>query len=153
MRRFALLIGVCLALAGCGGGGESSSSKSSGPAEKTVPISETEFALDPKSVDVAKAGTVTFQIKNDGQITHAFEVEGNGVEEETDSIEPGKSATLTVDLGKSGKYEMYCPIDGHRDKGMEGDISVGGSSASGGATNTEEGTTTEGTTTSKGPGY
>jgi uncharacterized cupredoxin-like copper-binding protein len=144
MWRIAVLIGACLALAGCGGGGESSSSQGSGGSEQTVTISETEYALDPSSVDVAKTGTVTFEVKNDGQIAHALEVEGNGVEQETDSIQPGQSATLTVDLSKAGKYEMYCPIDGHKDKGMEGEVTVGGSGG---------GMTTEGTTTDDSPGY
>ena len=44
---------------------------------------------------------------------------------------------------------MYCPIDGHRGKGMEGMVQVGGSA--GGMTT--EGTTTQGTTTSGGYGY
>ena len=147
------MVGACLALAGCGGGGESSSSQGFGGSEQTVTVSETEFALSPKSVAVAKTGTVTFEVKNDGQVTHALEVEGNGVEQETDSIEPGQSATLTVTLDKTGKYEMYCPIDDHKDKGMEGDITVGGSSGAGGGMTTEEGTTTEGTTTDDSPGY
>jgi uncharacterized cupredoxin-like copper-binding protein len=150
MRRIAVLIGACFALAGCGGGGESSSSDTSGTSGQTVTISETEYALSPKSVDVADAGTVTFEVKNDGQVTHALEVEGNGVEQETESIEPGQSATLTVDLGKAGKYEMYCPIDSHKDMGMEGDITVGGA---GGGMTTDEDTTTEGTTTDDSPGY
>jgi uncharacterized cupredoxin-like copper-binding protein len=152
MRRIAVLTGACLALAGCGGG-ESNSSQTSGGAGQTVSISETEHALTPKSADVARPGTVTFEVKNDGQITHALEVEGNGVEKETKSIEPGQSATLTVDLSKAGKYEMYCPIDGHKQQGMEGDITVGGSSSSGGGMTTEEGTTTAGTTTNESPGY
>jgi uncharacterized cupredoxin-like copper-binding protein len=148
MRRIAVVIGACLALAGCGGGGESSSSNGSGGSEQTVMISETEFALGPKSVDVAKTGTVTFEVKNDGQVTHALEVEGNGVEEETESIEPGQSATLTVDLGKAGTYEMYCPIDDHESMGMEGDITVGSSTGAGGGMTTDEGTTTD-----ESPGY
>jgi uncharacterized cupredoxin-like copper-binding protein len=153
MRRIAVVIGACLALAGCGGGGESSSSQGSGGSEQTVTISETEYALKPSSVDVAKTGTVTFEVKNDGQIAHALEVEGNGVEQETDTIQPGQSATLSVTLDKAGKYEVYCPIDGHKDKGMEGDITVGGSAGAGGGMTTDEDTTTEGTTTEESPGY
>ena len=36
---------------------------------------------------------------------------------------------------------MYCPVDGHKDKGMEGTITVGG--GGGGATTTDETTTEE----------
>jgi uncharacterized cupredoxin-like copper-binding protein len=154
MRKAVLLLPVCLALAGCGGGSSSSggsgaTTTTAAAAAHTVSISEAEYKLSPSTVHVAQGGKVTFDVKNTGQITHALEIEGNGVEEETEHIAPGESASLTVTLSKNGKYEMYCPIDGHRDKGMEGTIQVGGSA--GGMTT--EGTTTEGTTTSGGSGY
>jgi uncharacterized cupredoxin-like copper-binding protein len=146
MRRIAVVIGACLALAGCGG--ESSSSKGSTAApEQTVTLSETEFSIDTNTVSVDQPGTVAFKVQNKGQVAHALEVEGNGLEEETDTIQPGESATLTVKL-EAGSYEMYCPIDGHKDKGMEGEITVTGSPGAGGGT-----TTTEGTTTDDSPGY
>jgi uncharacterized cupredoxin-like copper-binding protein len=149
MRRMAVLLGSCLALAGCGGGGGSNASEttSAGAPQQTVRISEKEFSLTPSKVDVAHAETVSFQVTNDGQIAHALEIEGNGVEQETETIEPGKTATITVQLSETGSYEMYCPIDGHEDKGMKGSIAVGGSAGSGGMTTTED------TTTDKGPGY
>jgi uncharacterized cupredoxin-like copper-binding protein len=149
MRRTWLLLPI-LVLAGCGGGNNESTQ--AGPVVQTVQISEKEFSLTPSTVNVSKTGTVEFQLTNDGQVTHAFEVEGNGVEEETEDIEPGQSATLRVDLSKSGSYEMYCPIDGHKDKGMKGTITVGAAAGGGGSTTTEP-TTTSPTTTSSGPGY
>jgi uncharacterized cupredoxin-like copper-binding protein len=148
MRRIAVLLGACLALAGCGGGGgKSSQSNATGAPQQTVSVSEKEFSLTPSTAKVGSPGTVAFKVTNDGQIAHALEIEGNGVEEKTETIQPGDSATLTVKLSKAGSYELYCPIDGHKDKGMKGEITVGGSAGSGGMT------TTEGTTTNKGPGY
>ena len=148
MRRIALLVGACLALAGCGGGGKSNASPASGAAPRqTVTLSEAEFSITPNSVNISRAGTVAVKVRNMGHVTHALEVEGNGVEEKSGSIQPGQSATLTVKFAKTGSYEMYCPIDGHKAKGMKGTITVGGSAGTGG------GTTTEGTTTNKGPGY
>ena len=96
---------------GAAGGGE------------TVKISETDFKLNPSDVNT-KAGTVTFQVSNDGQTTHNLEVEGNGVEEELPSdLAPGDSGDLSVDL-QPGTYTMYCPVDGHREQGMEGTVTV-----------------------------
>jgi uncharacterized cupredoxin-like copper-binding protein len=155
MRTAALLLPLCVALAGCGGGYSSSSAGSSGAttaaaaSPQTVSISEAEFMLSPGTVSLAKPGKVTFDVKNMGTITHALEIEGNGVEAKTGSIAPGQAASITVDLAKNGKYELYCPIDGHRAKGMEGSVQVGGSA---GGMTTEE-TTTEGTTTGGGYGY
>jgi uncharacterized cupredoxin-like copper-binding protein len=133
--------------AGCGSDDNESSSGTSGgttsAGEQSVELSASEYAFDPSDVSIDASGKVTFRVSNDGQQTHALEVEGNGIEEETENISPGESGTLTVDL-KAGEYEFYCPIDGHRDQGMEGTLVVGGSSAGGTSTG---GTSTGGTGT------
>ncbi len=122
-----LLVVVALAslllVAGCGGDGEETTTTTTATSAETFTISETDFALSPSAVTVDAPGTYTFEATNDGGTDHALEIEGNGVEEETDTIAPGESASVTVDL-QSGTYEMYCPIDGHRDQGMEGEITV-----------------------------
>src|SRR5919198_586718 len=104
MRRVWILVPAALLLSACGGSSNKSeeSSSATGPPLQTISLSEKEFSITPKAINVAKAGTYTFDIKNDGQITHALEVEGNGVEQETSDIEPGKSASLTVKLSKTG---------------------------------------------------
>ena len=89
---------------------------------ETVAITETDFKIDPADPTV-KAGTVTFDITNDGGTTHDLEVEGDGVEEVSDTIEPGGNTQLTVDL-QPGTYEMYCTIDGHEGLGMKGEVTV-----------------------------
>jgi plastocyanin len=71
----------------------------------------------------AKPGKVTITMDNPSSTPHAVEVEGNGVEEETKTLTKG-TADVTVDL-KAGKYEFYCPVDGHRQAGMEGTLTVG----------------------------
>jgi uncharacterized cupredoxin-like copper-binding protein len=70
----------------------------------------------------AKAGKVKIVMDNPSSVPHAVEVEGNGVEEETKTLTKGK-ADLTVDL-KAGKYEFYCPVDGHKEAGMKGTLTV-----------------------------
>ena len=100
---------------------DSSTTASSGGGQ-TVKIGESEYKLDPSDATV-KAGSVTLDVINDGTITHNLQIEGNGVEETTDSLAPGDTGELTVDL-KPGSYEMYCTIDGHKDLGMEGTVTV-----------------------------
>jgi plastocyanin len=149
---------VVVAAAGCGGGNSSSSSQtestsspsSGGTVVKTVTISETEYKLTPSSVKLSKPGTYVFKAVNKGTVTHALEIEGNGVEEKTGDIAAGQSATLKVELKKAGSYEMYCPVDGHKDQGMEGKIAIGSSGAGSGGMTTQETTTSE---TKTGYGY
>jgi uncharacterized cupredoxin-like copper-binding protein len=66
---------------------------------------------------------VTFDLSNDGEQVHNLEVEGNGIEEVSDDLDPGQTGKLTVDL-EPGTYEIYCAIDGHKDLGMEGELTV-----------------------------
>lgn len=139
-----------LALAACGSSSSESGTTAPAGGGQPVSIGESEYKLDPSSPTVDQAGTVTFKVTNNGSVDHALEVEGQGVEEETETIKPGETAELTVDLSKEGSYEIYCPIDGHRDKGMEGTLTVGAAATGGGSDTTDD----EGTSTSSsGYGY
>jgi PQQ system protein len=135
----AALAAGALVIAGCGGNdnngdgnASTGASKSAGTAAGsggsagTVKLSETEFKIDPANPAVKKAGSVTIDVKNDGQIVHALEVEGPNGEAKTQPIPGGQSAKLTVDLSKPGTYEMYCPIGNHKAMGMKGTIVVAG---------------------------
>jgi plastocyanin len=106
--------------------GTSTTPAPGGAAVAKLQVEETEFAIDPKNPRISKAGVVSFRVKNVGQVLHALEVEGPNGEVETKGIEPGKSASLRVDLSKPGTYEWYCPIGDHKDRGMKGRIVVAG---------------------------
>jgi plastocyanin len=70
----------------------------------------------------AAAGEVTIELMNESGIPHNVEVEGNGVEEVSETITEGStSLTLTLD---PGEYEFYCAVPGHREGGMEGTLTV-----------------------------
>ena len=86
-------------------------------------LSEWKVELSTRQVP---AGQVTFKLENTGSVPHQFEVEGQGIEEETGLIQPGASATLTLDL-KPGHYEIYCPVGNgsHKHLGMETELEVG----------------------------
>ena len=70
----------------------------------------------------AAAGSVAIELVNDSSVPHAVEVEGNGVEEESETI-TGSETELSVDL-QPGTYTFYCPVGQHRQNGMEGTLTV-----------------------------
>ena len=142
----AILASLVLIAAGCGGddndnggGGSSDSSKAEDTGADTGGASsggggggatKLKLTADPggalkfdKTELTAKPGKVTITMDNPSDVPHAVEVEGQGVEEETKTLTKG-TADVTVDL-KAGKYEFYCPVDGHRESGMEGTLTVG----------------------------
>jgi uncharacterized cupredoxin-like copper-binding protein len=161
MRRLLVLLPLALTLAACGGGGSGSTAAQGTTAAagmpaassaQTVMVGEKEFSITPSSIAVTKPGTYTFKVTNNGQIGHALEIEGHGIEQKTATVDPGKTATLRVDLAKTGSYEVYCPIDDHRNMGMKASLTVGGSAAPAVGGTSTEGTTTGQTSTTKG-GY
>ena len=87
-----------------------------------VKLSEWNVVLSQASV---AAGPVTFVITNAGSIPHGFEVEGQGIEQEIETIQPGASDTLTLTL-KAGSYDVYCPVgeDSHKKLGMDTHLKV-----------------------------
>jgi len=141
MRRVLVLLAAVL-LAGCGsddGNDQAAGDTTSGGG--SVEITATEFKFDPSTVEVDDAGETTFTLVNDGEFPHALEIEGQGIEEESDEIDGGATTELTVDL-EAGEYELYCPVGNHREQGMEGTLVVGGAAGGGGMT-TEETKTEE----------
>ena len=139
MRRMtwilALLLsaGVLLA-AGCGddeeegGGGGSAATpeateEASGGAEALTLTADPggDISWEPAELS-APAGSVTVTLVNESDVPHAVEVEGNGVEEESETITAGETE-LTVDL-EAGEYRFYCPVGDHAQNGMEGTLTV-----------------------------
>lgn len=128
-----------IALTACGGSataaGElamrapSDSSQPAGPrglpansSETWVHVVVTDFAYT-LDVAAASAGTITFLVENNGGMPHDFAIEGNGGQRKTAMIEPGQTASLTVDL-KPGTYTYLCTVPGHVLLGMKGTFMV-----------------------------
>ena len=107
------------------GAASTAASGSAGQAEgATVTATEKDFSIQ-LSRQAFTAGTYTFVAENAGRFPHALEIEGNGLtEKKTGVLQPGGKSMLAVTL-KKGTYELYCPVDGHKDKGMKLEIIVG----------------------------
>ena len=132
-----MVAAAALLFAGCGGDDEESGASA---AQSTPSATATEAAggeastlkieADPDGAKAftetkltAKAGSVTIEFANASQLPHAVEIEGNGIEEETETVTGEDAPPLTVDL-KPGEYEFYCPVGNHRAQGMEGTLTV-----------------------------
>ena len=120
-------------LAACSGGG------------REITVTETEDYHMNLSSDTAKAGDITFHVKNDATtLTHEFVVvktdlpsgqlpldsEGNVNEDqmgedmgEAEDLEPGATKDLTVNL-TPGHYVLMCNVEGHYQQGMHTDFTV-----------------------------
>ena len=129
-RTTAVAFSAALVLAACssGGGGQTKGSASSAASKAgsgtRVTVTETEYALK-LSQSSFTPGTYTFVSDNAGKLTHALSIDGPGVQDaKTKNIQGGQHATLTVTL-KKGKYDLYCPIPGHKQLGMNQPIQVG----------------------------
>jgi uncharacterized cupredoxin-like copper-binding protein len=103
--------------------------------EVTVQLSEGVIVLSKNPVP---SGTIIFAIKNVGKQVHEFVIRG----EETDELDPGETATLTIDLA-FGEYSYWSDIGDDLRDGMWGSLTV---------TPPSEATTTTTTTTTTSPG-
>jgi plastocyanin len=130
---------LALGLAACGGDDDDSAAEEPATEETTTEETTTQedtggggtitLTADPSGAIAfdqteltAPAGEVTIELVNDSGIPHNVEVEGNGVEEVSETITEG-STDLTLTL-EPGEYEFYCAVPGHREGGMEGTLTV-----------------------------
>jgi plastocyanin len=71
----------------------------------------------------APAGKIEIDSVNDQSTDHNIAIEGNGVNEVGDVVNNGGTSTVTADL-KPGTYTFFCTVDGHRQAGMEGKLTI-----------------------------
>jgi plastocyanin len=129
MRRITwiltVLLSTALLAAGCGDddNGDDGGGGGGGGGEALTLTADPggEVSWEPSDLS-APAGSVTIKLVNESDNPHAIEVEGNGVEEESETITGGETE-LTVDL-EPGEYTFYCPVGQHRQNGMEGTLTV-----------------------------
>ena len=139
MRRTLIALALATAVfAGCGGDddeesaatptatAESTQQPASSGGGETLAFSAPEdgsLKFDQGGEVSTKAGKVTVTFSNPSSVPHAVEIEGNGVEQETETVTGGEAPPIEVDL-KPGTYEFYCPVGGHKEAGMKGTLTV-----------------------------
>lgn len=93
-----------------------------GVAETSAPsVTLDEFTIEPTPLEVAQGGKVT--VANAGTTVHDLAVEGQ--EAATPEMNPGDEVVLDLAGLTAGGYTVFCQLPGHRDSGMEGDLTIG----------------------------
>ena len=81
----------------------------------------------------APVGTpLSFAVRNDGGAPHSLALEHDGTTYETAVLNAGGSEALQVPGLPAGTYTLYCSVPGHREAGMEVQLTVGAGGAHGG---------------------
>jgi uncharacterized cupredoxin-like copper-binding protein len=108
-------------------------------AARKLDVSLKEFSVNPTPTQ-AKAGKVTFSVKNSGSVPHEFVVlrtdtpagqlpikagraDETGNVGESGDLEAGASKTIAVNL-KAGHYALICNLPGHYTAGQHTDLTV-----------------------------
>jgi uncharacterized cupredoxin-like copper-binding protein len=107
------------------------------PATITVTAGKpSELAFKLSKTSMVPAGKITFKVTNQGVAFHNFRICSKPVAsataatnacsgKTTPTLKHGESATLTVTISKTGKYEFLCTVSGHAQAGMKGLIGIG----------------------------
>ncbi len=143
MKKLAVLASALFALAALGvaacGGDDGSSSTAAETTSSTAASTTTgggggatvKFEADPSGALAftqtevsAPAGNDTIEFDNPAELGHDVVIEdSNGNEVARTDVITGTTTTTTADL-QPGSYTFFCSVDGHRDAGMEGTLTV-----------------------------
>src|SRR4051812_6168227 len=87
-----------------------------------IPVADAGLAYK-FSAAQASAGQVTIVSKNPQPTDHNIAITGNGVDQKGPVVQGGADSKVSLDL-KPGTYTFYCSVDGHREAGMQGKLTV-----------------------------
>jgi plastocyanin len=71
----------------------------------------------------APAGQLTISSPNPSSVDHNIALEGGGIDEVGPVVSDGGVSDIQVDV-QAGEYTFYCSVEGHREGGMEGTLTV-----------------------------
>ena len=91
------------------------------PADATAELVAVDNAFEPDELSVP-AGRVEFVVVNEGAVPHTFVIAGVGFKLKLFDPDGGQ-ATGVTEL-QPGEVLFYCDIEGHREAGMEGVLTV-----------------------------
>lgn len=140
-RLFPLLLALAVVasfgFAGCGG--DDDDDTVAPPPAPVVTETQTQPGAAAETVDVAadpggalefeqntleaSAGSTTFELTNESSVPHDFVIEQDGEDVAKTDVITNDTDTVTAEL-EAGEYAFYCSVPGHREAGMEGELTV-----------------------------
>jgi uncharacterized cupredoxin-like copper-binding protein len=90
----------------------------------------TEFAFSNPKLTVNAGQPVVITMTNGGQFPHTIEFADNAgatiTSQPADPVAGGGTGVINATFTRAGTFDFWCPVDGHRDRGMVGTITVAG---------------------------
>lgn len=137
----ALLLLPVLLVAACGEGSAADSPPTPvAPTDGALTVRAFEWGFEPQALLLPRGEQVRIVLENEGAILHDFKVEGGLAADVIESrssgplsgeegqlfvgAEAGQQGTLVFIPQGSGTFTFYCTIQGHRELGMEGVLTV-----------------------------
>ena len=120
---------VALPLAACGGdddepsGSDTTDTTDAGSGDGAITVDALDALRFEPGELTAPAGSVTFELVNDGSLPHTFVIEDYEDDLELSVSGGGDTDDGSIEL-EAGDYVFYCDIPGHRGAGMEGTLTV-----------------------------
>lgn len=90
--------------------------------EQVITVEGGEYYFQPNEIRVKQGEKVTITLKNVGKMPHDFVIGALSVQSEL--TRGGEEATVTFTPDKTGTFEFYCSVSGHRQQGMRGTLIV-----------------------------
>lgn len=87
-----------------------------------IVLTAKDFSITPNKVNVKKGDKLKITFKNEGLFAHNFLINGLGVKIE--SVKSGEESSVDITANKIGEFQFECTVDGHKDLGMQGTITV-----------------------------
>ncbi len=89
---------------------------------RVIEVNGSEFEFSPSTITLQKGERVRIIFRNVGSVPHNFVVDELGIR--TPTIAPGRTAQVDFEVTKSGTFSFYCSVAGHREFGMEGNLTI-----------------------------
>lgn len=96
------------------------------PAETRVTLVATDYAFSPTEIHAVAGGSLAITLDNRGAHTHGLRlVLSYGEVPFPQNVPPGQKVTEVFnDLGSSGRFRFYCPVEDDDARGMHGTLII-----------------------------